>query len=382
MKKKLHVVYIITKLELGGAQKVCLKLLRGLHDHGISSSLISGKQGMLAEDISSSEVVLLDSFKREVGFASLVSEIKTFFTLIKHLKEIRKKYDTVLVHTHSTKAGLIGRWAAWCAGINIRIHTIHGFAFHRHQPKLIAFIIYVLELFTSAITTHFVCVSSHDVKIGVTYFPRFIYKHSIIRAAVDWHTFYQPTQVPRSFPHDAPFIFGTVACFKKQKNLFDQLHAFELAYKTNNNIRLEIIGDGVLRPAIEQWIDEHQLSSVITLHGWQKDVVPFMSRWHCFVLSSLWEGLPCAVVEARLLKLPVLSYNTGGIHDVISSGENGLLYPQKDVRGLAKGMIELTQRPELHTTLQSHQDNLTDFNDMYMVRQHISLYEALSELGS
>lgn len=380
MKKKLHVVYIITKLELGGAQKICLKLLKGLHDHGISSSLISGSQGMLAEDVSSYEVLLLDTFKREVGVASLISEIKTFFSLARHLKEIRKKHEIVLVHTHSTKAGLLGRWAAWWAGINLRVHTIHGFAFHAHQPKLIAALIYVLELCTSFITTHFVCVSSHDVKIGVTYFPRFIYKHSIIRAAVDWHTFYQPTQLPKSFPQDAPFIFGTVSCFKKQKNLIDLLQAFELAYKTNNNIRLEIIGDGVMRSMLEQWITEHQLSSVITLHGWQKDVVPFMSNWHCFVLSSLWEGLPCAVVEARLLKLPVLSYNTGGIHDVISSGENGLLYPQKDWQALAQGMIEIAQQPELHISLQSHEDNLTDFNDMYMVRQHISLYEALSEI--
>ena len=54
-----------------------------------------------------------------------------------------------------------------------------------------------------------------------------------------------------------------------------------------------------------------------------------MMTWHAFVLSSLWEGLPCAIIEARLLKLPVLSYNTGGIHDVIINGENGFLYKQR-----------------------------------------------------
>jgi|SRR5579859_415483 len=379
MKRSFHVVYIITKLELGGAQKVCLSLLNGLKEAGTPVSLISGADGILIDELQSSDVILLDGLKREVRVSYLLLEIKNFIALIKHLKELKKKHKNIIVHTHSTKAGLIGRWAAWFARIPIRVHTIHGFAFHNHQPKLIWFAIYLLELISSCITTHFVCVSSQDVKTGIKLFPHFAYKHSIIRAAVNWQDFVNPAHT-NSFPQNKPFVFGTISCFKKQKNLFDMLKSFESAYHHNNNIRLELIGDGSLRPNIEQWIAEHNLTHAITLHGWQKKVVPIMVNWHAFVLSSLWEGLPCAIIEARLLKLPVLSYNTGGIHDVISTGDNGMLYTQGDWQSLAQGMLTLSQQPELHNKLQSHPDSLHDFHNDQMIRQHMCLYQALRDV--
>jgi glycosyltransferase involved in cell wall biosynthesis len=233
------------------------------------------------------------------------------------------------------------------------------------------------ELITSFITTHFVCVSSEDVKTGIKLFPRFAQKHSIIRAAVSTE-FFIPAQKINSFPvYQKPFIFGTIACFKKQKNLFDLLQAFELVHTKNNNTLLEIIGDGAMRQNIEQWIKDHNLTHAITLHGWQQSVASHMLNWHAFVLSSLWEGLPCAIIEARLLKLPVLSYNTGGIHDVIIPGENGFLYAQKDWQSLAHGMLSLTSNKELYTKLQSHPDDLKDFETSNMVQEHLQLYRTL-----
>jgi len=211
-------------------------------------------------------------------------------------------------------------------------------------------------------------------------FPRFTTKHSIIRAAVDWDQFYQPARKVTPFPKkNQPFIFGTVTCFKKQKNLFDLLNAFKLVQQKNPSVALEIIGDGILRPQLEAWIAQHNLKKNITLLGWQKSVAPFVMNWNAFVLSSLWEGLPCAVVEARLLKIPVLSYNTGGIHDIIIHGENGFLYEQKDVKNLAEGMLSLMLNKKLYGKLQTYDDDLSDFNNQQMVQQHIDLYHKLSQ---
>ncbi len=177
--------------------------------------------------------------------------------------------------------------------------------------------------------------------MGSRLFPRFTRKHSIIRAAVEGEQFYQPA-VAVSIPSSTqPFIFGSVSCFKPQKNLFDLLSAFERVYAHEPRARLEIIGDGVLRPHIEQWVCERNLERVITLHGWKQLVAPIMKTWHTFVLSSLWEGLPCVVVEARLLRLPVISYDTGGICEVITDQENGLLYKQGDWHGLSHGMLRM-----------------------------------------
>lgn len=379
-KKDLHVLYIITKLELGGAQKVCLALKNGLDSSGHTSSLISGTQGSLVENVNKlSHVYLLETFKHELSLLNIWNEYKNFIGLIVRIKKLKKKYPHLIVHTHSTKAGLVGRWAAFFSGVKRRIHTVHGYAFHRHQNKIVWTAIYMLELMTSFITTHYVCVSSEDVKTGIRLFPRFTIKHSIIRAAVDWDQFYQPARKITPFPENQqPFIFGTVTCFKKQKNLFDLLNAFKLVQKQNPTVKLEIIGDGVLRPQLEAWIVQHNLKKNITLYGWQKSVAPLMMNWHAFVLSSLWEGLPCAVVEARLLKIPVLSYNTGGIHDIIIHGENGFLYEQKNIKNLAKGMLSLMLNKKLYNNLQTYNDNLSDFNNKQMVQQHIALYQKLS----
>lgn len=377
MKHPLYVVYIITKLDLGGAQKVCLTLLNDLKKEDVHTMLISGRHGILAENISNnSDVILLDALTRELS-TNILKELRCLYLLIKELRRLRKKYPNIIVHTHSTKAGLVGRWAAFFAGIKYKVHTIHGYGFHQHQPFFIRIPIIFLEWITSFITNHFVCVSSEDVKTGLKLFRRFSHNHSIIRAAIDWPQFQIQARTCSDFPHNKPFVFGTIACFKKQKNIIDLLKAFAWVHAQHPDTRLEIIGDGILRNEIMQWIDAHQLRDVITLHGWQQVVAPFMLNWHSFVLSSLWEGLPCAIIEARLLKLPVISYNTGGIHDVIIHGKNGLLCEQYDWMSLAKHMLEVSKQETVHQPLSSYKENLSDFRPEAMIKQHLELYHTL-----
>ncbi|MGC2310689.1 MAG: glycosyltransferase [Candidatus Babeliaceae bacterium] len=371
------VIYIITKLELGGAQKVCLSLFHQLQEKNTRTFLITGSEGILAQSLKNNpQVFFLESFKREIGIKIILLELKSFYQMFKIMRTLKKQNPHILVHTHSTKAGLMGRWAAFFAGIKNRIHTIHGHAFNDHHPWYAWWPIYLLELTTSLITTHFICVSTADSTIGKKLFPFFARKYSLIRAAVDF-PLYIPAHKDTQVQHTI-FIFGTLACFKPQKNLFDLLRAFEKAYQHIPQLRLEILGDGILRTQIEQWIIEHQLTHVITLHGWQKNVIPFMQKWHSFALTSLWEGLPCSVVEARMLKLPVICYDTGGISDIIFHKKNGLLYPQKDWQNFAQGMIECAQNRHLYESLKNYDDKLIDFYQMTMVQQHYDLYQKLS----
>jgi len=378
-KKEIQVLYIITKLELGGAQKTCLSLHNGINNGENDTFLISGKEGQLAKQVETCDnTFLLKHFTREISFKKIYAEIKNFIDLVKTIRTIKSNNPKLIVHTHSTKAGIVGRWAAFFAGVKKRVHTIHGYGFHKHQSKIAWVCIYLAELATNFITTHFVCVSSEDAKKGTKLFPRFSRKHSIIRAAVDWDQFYIPAHKATPFPkHKVPFVFGTICCFKKQKNLFDLFKAFEFAYAKNPNIKLEILGDGDLRPAFEKWIKERYLENKIILKGWQEKVAPHMFNWNAFVLSSLWEGLPCAIIEARLLKLPVLSYRTGGIHDVITNGENGFLYKQGNWKKLAHGMLAVSENKYLYEKLQTHKEDLSDFNDKQMIKQHLELYQEL-----
>ena len=378
MQHNYSILYIITKLELGGAQKVCLSLFKKMDP--AETFLISGSQGPLVKEVEAEKNVrLLPSMTRELTVKGIINEITNFFRLVTLIKTIKKEHPRLIVHTHSTKAGIIGRWAAWCAGVKIRVHTIHGYAFHRHQNIIKWMLIYIPEFITHLITTHSICVSQADRSTGMGLFPQFAQKSSVIRAAVDSDAFFQPAYQDNALPQEQHiFIFGTIACFKPQKNLFDLLNAFLYVYTKNPHARLEIIGDGLQRAAIEQWISQHALQTIVRLHGWQDHVAPIMQQWHAFVLSSLWEGLPCAVIEARLLKLPVICYDTGGINEVIHHGFNGLLYPQKSWPLLAEGMLELSLNKMLHTKLKHYNDDLHQFSLHHMLEEHKKLYMHLS----
>lgn len=375
-KKKPTVVYIITKLELGGAQKVCLSLFNKLQEHSHQTWLISGTQGPLIKKVKNlSNVILLESLQRECSLKTIGNECKTFFSLIKILKKLSSDHPDLIVHTHSTKAGYLGRWAAFFARVGKRIHTIHGFGFHEHQSLIGYGIAYLLELVTSLITTHYICVSTNDQNIGTRLLPWFSSKNSLIRAAIEDEKFVPATSSSHN-QRDGTFIFGTVSCFKEQKNLFDLLTAFEKVYQQHTHARLEIIGDGYLRESIQTWIRQKKLTEVVTLHGWQEDVAHYMKQWHVFVMSSLWEGLPCAAVEARFLKLPVICYQVGGIQDLITSGKNGFLCEQKNSDGLAQGMSSLITHPLLYQKLRLHPEDLSGFTCARMIKQHSALYQS------
>ncbi len=172
--KKIHVLYILTKLELGGAQKVCLTLMQGVKDYGGIPSLISGQEGPLVNKAKKFDsVYLLENLKREIGIKSFFKEFIVFFQLIKKIKFLKKKYPNLIVHTHSTKTGILGRWAALFAGVKKRVHTIHGFGFHEYQNKIAWIINYIFEFLTCLITTYYICVSKNDRNIGKKLLLRF-----------------------------------------------------------------------------------------------------------------------------------------------------------------------------------------------------------------
>jgi glycosyltransferase involved in cell wall biosynthesis len=380
-----HIVYILTKLELGGAQKVCLTLMQGMSDHRIPTTLISGHEGELVEDAKKLDSVnLITCLKREIAFTSLITEVWAFINILRLLRNLKKQHGNLIVHTHSTKAGIIGRWAAFFARIPTRIHTIHGYGFHEHQNRIAWFLIYFCELITSFITTHFICVSEHDQKTGMRLFPHFACKNSLIRASVEQNKFV-PSIKNSSYldKNKQKFVIGTISCFKPQKNLFDLLRAFEIIHQECERSHqytpeLQIIGDGNMHPEIESWIQAHNLSDAILLLGWQKNVTPWLQSWDVFAMSSLWEGLPCAVIEARLCKLPVISYNVGGISEVIIHGNNGFLVPPGKWQELAHYIGLVMHDHNLYEQLKYHHDKLDDFNAINMVKHHLDLYARLS----
>lgn len=376
MSNNYAILYVITKLELGGAQKVCLSLFKQTQEQKIHCYLATGPGGLLTDEVrNNSNVFFIDSLQREVKFTNIGKELWSFIKLVGLIRKLKQQHTNLIVHTHSTKAGILGRWAAFFARAPMRIHTVHGFAFHNHQPRIERMLIYFIEFITSFITHHYVCVSSADIITGKKLFPFFARKHSLIRAAIDKH-FFVPAKAITKQKHDY-FVFGSIACFKPQKNIIDTLRAFAFAHQHNDKIKLELIGDGVQRHEIKQWIFDHSLEKAITLHGWQPEVKKYLLTWDAFVLSSLWEGLPCSIIEAQCCGLPIIAYDTGGIRDVIKNGHNGFLCKQLHWQELALAMMRICTEPNYFKKLSNNAGQFPEFQENYMHEQHIRLYTNL-----
>lgn len=313
------IVQIITRLDLGGAQKSCLALTKELQTNypQFETYLITGSNGQLVDNAKKlKNTFFLDQLRWEVHPKYFFGELKALIKIIKVLRQLRQKHPNVIVHTHTIKAGTLGRWAALFAGVKVRIHTIHGFSFHPYQNKLVWLSFYLIELLNSLITSQFICVSTQDREAGSEIFPNFRSKSTIIRAA----TLMQPTKPTLFRPARRTTLditIGTISCLKLGKNLFELLKAFQLAQKKLPELQLEIIGDGPLRPFIESYIQNHNLTEKVKLLGWIADPQRYYQHWDRFIFTSLWEGLPCALVEVASASVPIFTYNTGGISDLI-----------------------------------------------------------------
>lgn len=398
MKFKPAILHIITRLDLGGAQKSCLALIKELQTQypDFEIYLISGTTGPLVPQAQQlKNVYLLPSLVWEIKPQNLFLEIKNFYLIWQIMRKLKQQHGDLIVHTHTIKAGVIGRWAALLAGAQTRIHTIHGYAFHPYQNKLVWLSFYLSELICSFITTKFICVSQADLIAGCEIFPRFKQKSSLIRAATvpaisgnatpQQAPYLSKLSISSRLPHPTPlyelhrvrndvkslFIIGTIASLKPGKNLFELLKAFKLACQTCPNLKLEIVGGGPLNQALKDQISQLQLAEKVTLVGWAPEPRKYLQNWQIFAFTSLWEGLPCAIVEAHSLGLPILAYQVGGIGDLVPPEQ---LYPIGGWSQLARGIQALyyKQNPPSSNSLPA------DFQIAKMALDHVNLYKTTS----
>lgn len=377
-KNDFFVIYIITKLELGGAQKICLSLFKRFSENG-NALLITGPGGLLdgqAQEIG--ETIFVKTLLNSISPRNFWKDILAFWQIRQIIKEALKKHKNVIVHTHSSKAGIIGRLAAWLAGCKNIVHTIHGFSFNPYQNRIKFYVFWILEFFTNFISSKLIFVSKTDQFYATSKMWVSEKKCLIIRAF--------PTHIPTKNYIKPKFgmktvTIGTVSCFKPQKNLFDLLEAIKiltsrLARQSRPiKLNLEIIGDGELREKIEKWTQESKLQNRIKLHGWQQDLKPFFSKIDIFAMSSLWEGLPCAVVEAKLFKLPVVSYDVGGTKEIISNGKNGFLIKPGDKKSLCNKLAFLINSSSFRAKLGAKEYDFKEFDKNHTMALHRKLYE-------
>ena len=326
---------MITKLELGGAQKVTLMTLERLPRDTYDLGLVAGTEGLLngrAEGLSDVTLHRVPSLVRNIHpFKDAWALIQLYRLFLREAPDI--------VHTHSSKAGILGRWAARLAGVPMIYHTAHGFGFNDDQPPLRRSFFIWLERLTKHMTTQFVVVSRSN--------ERTAQRHGILRGneailcrdAIALHEYRTPGPRGRQRENwnvpEGTLVVGMVACFKPQKCPTDFVDVAAQILTTRDDVHFVMAGDGELRSEVEDRARQHGIERHITLLGWQHDMPEVYRNLDVVVLTSLWEGLPCVFSEAMATGLPIVATRVDGAAEAIVDGKTGFLHEPHDIGGMA-----------------------------------------------
>lgn len=375
--QKINLFYGITKLELGGAQKQLLSLIKKLDKEKYNIFLFTAKDGLLLKEALSIKTLKI---KRSKFLDRPINPLKDILALIEIYWFI-KKNKIEIVHTHSSKAGILGRWAARLAKVKIILHTVHGWSFNDYQPRLVRMLFIYLERLTAQFTHRLIVVSNYDKQKGLNNRIGKEKKYSLIRYGIDYTEFsIKDKNIRKELGIDtSDFVVGMVSCFKPQKSPLDFIRLSFLVKEVLPNLRFLLVGDGILRKKIERLIYKFNLQNQVILTGWRKDIPRILSAIDIFVLTSLWEGLPISVLEAMASFKPVVATNTGGIREVIIEGKTGFLVEPGNIKEMSVRLVSLLKDEALRKKIgEDAKDFLSsDFTLENMVKNTENLYKDL-----
>lgn len=373
------VAHIITKLELGGAQQNTLFTVAHLDPARFRSVLITGEPGLLDEEARALPGVACYQIPSMVRLIRPVADLRALLALTALLKRLKP----AIVHTHSSKAGILGRLAAWWAGVPIIIHSIHGFGFTQYQHPSVRRTLIALECIVARLTTRFFAVSEANRRVGIELGLFHPDRCAVIRSGVDLAAIRQTrVDVPAKkrelgLAPDRPVV-GMVAPLKPQKAPLDFVRMAALVHQVRPDVGFVLAGDGELRGVVDAEVHRLGLSGACRLAGWRRDIAEIMGCLDVFVLTSLWEGLPRVYLEALAGGVPVVGTRVDGAAEVIQEGINGYLVEPGDVRGLADRVLALLADPERAARMGRNGESLPKEFDIHeMVRRQEREYEHL-----
>jgi len=382
MNARIPVLHIITRLIVGGAQENTMLTADLLDKSAWAVDVLCGPQtgaeGSLIEEVRQCNIPLTI----EPTLVREISPIKDIVAIFRLARFIRRGGYTI-VHTHSSKAGILGRWAAKLAGTPIIVHTIHGWGHHEQQHPLVRALYIWLEKLTLHITDQLIVVSPKNIEKGLADDIGKSEDYVVIRSGIELDRFGHP-QVPREetqaawrIPLDAPVV-GTVTRLSPQKAPLDFVKAMGIVAQSIPNARFMMVGDGPLRPQMESLAAELGIADRLILTGLRRDVPELMAAFDVFVLSSLWEGLPRVLPQAMATGLPIVATAIDGNAEAVSDGVNGILVPPANPSALSKAVIKLLNNPQLAKQLgQAGKKRAAEFSAEKMVDDIAALYTKL-----
>lgn len=371
---KKNIAIVVTRLDLGGAQKVALYLAEHLDKKRFNVHLLAGEGGYLDKEVLSGKTgVTYQLFKEIKHPISLIDDAKALFKLKKYFRD--NKID--IVHTHSSKAGILGRKAAWLAGVKKIVHTVHGFSFHEHQNFLMHAIYRFLEISMASITNDLIAVGEDVVDYGINMGVGRAGKYTVIRAGVELKKFKKTAALGKVFKKKygiktGQYVVGMIGNLKKQKNPLAFIEIAKRVIEKNPKVLFKFAGDGPLRQKAEELISRYELNNNVELLGWVEKPEEFMAACDLFILTSLWEGLPCTLAQAAAAGKICVASDVYGNREIIKGLGAGYLFKPSDYDSAAAYIIEEMSKKSRYKPQSA--EYLSQFDADLMVKQHEKLY--------
>jgi len=380
--KKAHVVQVITQLELGGAQEVTLYTVENLDRDRFDVTLITGIEGLLsprARKIKDAGLIEIPAMVRSVR---PVKDLVAFVRIYRAVRRIVRNSDVpVIVHTHSSKAGILGRWAGRLGGARAVVHSIHGFGFNEYMPQPKRWVFEAAERLTARITDAFTADSRANIDRGL---PLGIFRKvrvEVIRSGIDLDYY---SSVPLTedrgelgLPAGGPIVM-MVSCLKPQKAPLDFVRVAARVLKEAPDARFVQVGGGELRDDVLAEAGRLGLGGGYTLLGWRDDLRELIHAADVMVLTSLWEGLPLVIPMAMAVGKPFVATDADGNPEAVNDGETGYIVPKHGVEKAAERVLELLRDKGLARGMGEKARNAAgEFDRKYMLERITEMYEEL-----
>lgn len=354
----MRVAHIITRMIIGGAQENtlynCLDLMENFGDDVLLiTGPALGPEGRLLEQgrAGGLSIRFIDALRRPIHPMRDAASYRA-------IKQVLRDFKPDVVHTHSAKAGLLGRAAAWSLDVPLVIHTVHGAPFHPYQNALARGSFMRLERWASRRCHHLISVADAmtELMVAARVAPRnkftTIYSGMDVEPFIACHRLAAAARAELQFA-DEDIVVGKIARLFHLKGHEYLIDAAKLVVARNPRVRFLLVGDGVLRAQFERRIAELGLTKHFVFTGLvPPERVPYyLSAMDVLVHTSLREGLARTLPQALIAGKPVVSYDVDGAREVVLPGETGFLLPPKSVEPLAEAILALASDRSLRTRL-------------------------------
>lgn len=389
--KKPRILHIITRLDRGGSPENTLLTLIGLADRFDFTLVYGLTQDFPRElfNLAKEKGVRFIYLPCLVRGISPVNDLKAFFSLFSLIK--KEKFD--IIHTHTSKAGILGRLAAKMAGSRnyypILVHTPHGHIFYGYYGIVLSKLFLIFERWAVNFTDKIITLTEKGIdehlQLGVgkdrskfVAIPSGVDLNKIADFKIDPAAKREELGIPENIR-----LVGSAGRLEPVKGYKYFVEASKKVKESVPDCLFLLIGDGSLREELQRQIESLNLQQSFRILGWRDDINEIISFLDIFVLSSLNEGMGRVLVEAMAMGKPVVATNVGGIPSVVVDGETGILVPPRNPEALTEAIISLLRNPEKMKKMgEAGKERAKFFSVEVMIEKTEKLYEELLSKGS